>query len=489
MLLKFSQVKLSNVGTSTIISLFKVFRIKQALKSTKMNKAKGYSIIEMLTVLLLLILQSNKSIYHGLASLFATKMKTPINDLINNENYNWRNFLYFIAKRFMVLCTPETDAYLIFDDTAKEKTGNRGEFLMWFKNHSQNRHFKGFQNITMSWFNGKTVIPVDFEMKIGTSKVKHSKKGKYCKGTHIEQRVRFSKKKKNDIVIQMLKRALKRKIKYRFVLWDSWFNSSKTISYVFTQLVPKGKILISMLKNNNIKYRFDTNNKTYFLSLKELKNRAGKWIIDSDTGIKHKVITVSYLDVKSSTKIPKRQIVGNVRIAFFKYPNVKRFKAIVSTNTEFTAMEILEHYLKRWSIECLFKDIKQYFGYNQNKASKYSSLVGDISIRYAFYILFCYKKEQANNQLAKERISTEQIMLEFYQELFEICLNQFIEIMLKRKLKQFLEYAQKIGIKNIDEAIAKADNLIEVFFRSEYYADKIEELPNKRKNNKILKLS
>jgi hypothetical protein len=152
-------------------------------------------------------------------------------------------------------------------------------------------------------------------------------------------------------------------------------------------------------------------------------------------------------------------------------------------------MEILEHYLKRWSIECLFKDIKQYFGYNQNKASKYSSLVGDISIRYAFYILFCYKKEQANNQLAKERISTEQIMLEFYQELFEICLNQFIEIMLKRKLKQFLEYAQKIGIKNIDEAIAKADNLIEVFFRSEYYADKIEELPNKRKNNKILKLS
>jgi hypothetical protein len=77
MLLKFSQVKLSSVVTSTIISLFKVFRIKQALKSTKMNKAKVYSIIEMLTVLLLLILQSNKSIYHGLASLFATK--TPIN--------------------------------------------------------------------------------------------------------------------------------------------------------------------------------------------------------------------------------------------------------------------------------------------------------------------------------------------------------------------------------------------------------------------------
>jgi uncharacterized protein (DUF486 family) len=62
MLLKFAQIKLSSVGTLTIISLFKVFRIKQALKSTKMNNAKGYLIIEMLGVLLLLILQSNKSI-------------------------------------------------------------------------------------------------------------------------------------------------------------------------------------------------------------------------------------------------------------------------------------------------------------------------------------------------------------------------------------------------------------------------------------------
>ena len=40
MLLKFSQVKLSSVGPSTIISLFKVFRIKQALKSTKMNNER-----------------------------------------------------------------------------------------------------------------------------------------------------------------------------------------------------------------------------------------------------------------------------------------------------------------------------------------------------------------------------------------------------------------------------------------------------------------
>ena len=82
-------------------------------------------------------------------------MKTPINDLINNPHYNWRNFLYFVARQFMRLCPTNTDAdaYLIFDDTAKEKTGNFGEFLMRFRNHCHNNYFKGFQNITMAWFN------------------------------------------------------------------------------------------------------------------------------------------------------------------------------------------------------------------------------------------------------------------------------------------------------------------------------------------------
>ena len=72
-----------------------------------------------------------------------------------------------------------------------------------------------------------------------------------------------------------------------------------------------------MLKNNNIKYRLDTKNKIYFLNLKELKNKAGKWDIDLETGIKHKVVIVSYLYVNSSPKISGRDVIGKIKIAFF----------------------------------------------------------------------------------------------------------------------------------------------------------------------------
>jgi hypothetical protein len=474
MLTKFSQVKLSSIKTSNISSLFKIFRFNQAFRKAKMKKAKGYSFQHMLFTMLLLILQSDKSIFHGLSKLFNTKLKTPINDMLNNSNYNWRNFLYSIAKRFMFLSPSKDDPYLIFDDTAKEKSGTRGENLTWFHNHCEKRFFKGFQNITMAWFNGKTVIPVDFEMKIGNSKVKHSKQSNYKKRSHMEQRTRFSKRKKNSLVIQMIKRAMKRQVKFKYILWDSWFTSSKTINFLFQRLVPKGKILISMLKNNQTKYRLNRKNSIHFLNLKELKNKAGKWIIDTETGIKHKVLNVGYLDVNSSSKISKRKVIGTVKIGFYRYPNMKGFRAIISTDTELSAMEILNHYLKRWSIECLFKDIKQHFGYAQNKASKYSSMVGDMSIRYAFYILFCYKKEQINNDIAQKK-SMGQIVLEFYQEIFEICLNEFIEIMFRKKLQEFLLFARESRIKNIDEIMLKYDRLIENFFKSVHYSDKIEE--------------
>jgi len=54
-------------------------------------------------------------------------MKTPINDMLNNHDYNWRNLLYLIGKRFSQLCpvSHEVDTYLIFDDTSKIKTGQK----------------------------------------------------------------------------------------------------------------------------------------------------------------------------------------------------------------------------------------------------------------------------------------------------------------------------------------------------------------------------
>ncbi|HCM15326.1 MAG TPA: hypothetical protein DHW79_05195, partial [Candidatus Cloacimonas sp.] len=106
----------------------------------------------------------SRSLFSGIASLQATKLKSPLNSMLNNEFYNWRNLLYRISLRFAKLCpTPEGKiSALIIDDTAKEKTGRRVENSSWFVDHCRKAYYMGYQTIVAAWHNGVVTIPLDF---------------------------------------------------------------------------------------------------------------------------------------------------------------------------------------------------------------------------------------------------------------------------------------------------------------------------------------
>lgn len=472
MLNRFNQVKLSSVGSKNVFDLFKTFKLESILSQSKIVKQKGHKISEMLFFFLIIILENSNSIFSGIVKNHSSNLKTPINDMLNNSHYNWRNLLYRVVKRFSQLCSglQLDDCSLIYDDTGKVKTGHKTQNISWFYDHSKSGYFKGYQNITSAWSNGRQTIPIDFELKIGKKRSKHSRKANYPAGTHTEQRVRFAKQKKIDIVIQMIKRAKQREIPFKYILWDSWYNCSKSFSFVFEKLVPAGKVLISMLKNGNQKYKYGKR----FLSLKELYRRAGKWRYDPISGIKYKSLEVELLNVSTANKIEERAVIGKVKVCFFKYPNVKRWKAIISTDTNLSEMEVLKLYLRRWGIECIFKEIRQYFGYDQSKSSNYAAMVADLTIRYVFYTMFCYRKEQNSNK------PMGQIVLEFYQELFDMWLNAFVEIMFVRYAKDFVDYAIELGYTDLFDLRKNIDKLLRAFFEREVWIDKITEADNKR---------
>ncbi len=470
MLHRFSQVKLSSVGSKNVFDLFKIFRLDAILLQSKIVKQKGHKISEMLFFFLVIILENSNSVFSGIVKNHSLHLKTPINDMLNNSHYNWRNLLYRVAKRFSQLC-PESnsdDCCLIFDDTGKEKTGRKTQNSSWFYDHSKSNYFMGFQNITAAWTNGRTALPIDFELKIGKKLIKHARKAKHPKGTHTEQRRRFAREKKTDIIIRMIKRASQRKLPFKYMLWDSWYNCSKSFSFIFETLVPSGKVLISMLKNGTQKYKYGER----FLNLKELYRRAGKWCHDPISGIKYKSLEVELLDVSSAKKIEERAVIGTIKICFFKYPKVKRWKAIISTDANLSEIEVLKIYLRRWSIECIFKEIRQYFGYNQSKSSNYAAMVADLTIRYVFYIMFCYQKEQNSYK------PMGQIVAEFYQELFDLWLNKFVEIMFMNYAKDFIDYAIELGYSNLYDLRGNIDKLLQSFFERDVWLNKITESDN-----------
>lgn len=468
MLKEYKQVKMSSLNSGNIIDLFELFKLKSYLNQVGIKKQKGHSIIEMLMIFIIVVIEGRNSLYSGIKFNNLTKLKTPINDMLNNTSYKWRNLLYKISLRFIRLSDSTEDNCLIFDDTCKKKTGQKSEYLSWFYDHSLGNYFRGYQNITAVWSNSKSAIITDFELKIGKKRAKHSLRPKYYKSTHTEQRNRFAKENKTQIVIKMIKRAMQRKIPFKYILWDSWFNNNTSYKFIFDKLIPQGITLISMLRNGHTKYRY--NNKD--LSLKELYKICGKWHTNKKTGIKHKSIIVGLLDVSSSKKISDRTLIGEVKICFYKYPKVRKWKAILSTDTQLSEEEVLKVYLRRWSIECIFKEVKQYFGYDQSKSSKYCAMVADLTIRYMFYNMLCYKKHQDGHA------SMEQLLIEFYEQLEETFLTNFINIIIGQQVKKVLDYAIANGYTNLIDFRKDIDVILRKFFENDIIIDKITEADN-----------
>lgn len=468
MLKEYKQVKVSSLNSGIILDLFQLFKLESLLNKVGIKKEKGYSISEMLMVFMIVIIESKKSLFSGIKFNNLTKLKTPINDMLNNPNYKWRNLLYKINTMFIKLCNDTNDCCFIVDDTCKKKTGRKGEYLSWFFDHCSGTYFRGYQNITAVWCNTKSAIVTDFEFKIGKKKTKDSPRPRYHKSTHVEQRNRFAKETKTKIVIKMINRALQRKLPFKYILWDSWFNNNTSYKYIFEILVPMGKTLISMLKNGAQKYRYG--NKDF--NLKELSKKCGKWKLNKNTGIKTKSIIVYILDTTSSKKISERTTIGKIKICFFKYPHVKRWKAILSTDLQLSEEEVLKIYLRRWSIECIFKEVKQYFGYDQSKSSKYCAMVADLTIRYMFYNMLCFKKKQDGHA------SMEQLLIDFCEQLEETFLTNFINIIIVQQMKKLIDYGIANGYNNLIDFRNDIDIILRKFFEKEIIIDKITEADN-----------
>ncbi|MCB5272219.1 MAG: transposase [Candidatus Cloacimonetes bacterium] len=463
-----SQVKSSSLVESNALSLFNRFHLRRILKACAIDKEKGHPIEHMLYMMLVIMLQGSKSVYSGISRLQASKLKAPLNRMLNNEQYHWRNLLYRIAKVFVTLCPtpPGKVSALIIDDTAKEKTGRKVENSSWFYDHCRKGHYMGYQAIVAALHNGVATVPIDFELKIGKSRIKHAKKGHYHKGTHTEQRERMAKQKKTRIAESFIKRALQRGFKFQYLLWDSWYNNSDSLRFIYERLLPKGINLIAMVKRNKQKYLYNGR----YLIVKDLYNRAGKWCKHKPSGIKYKSIIVEILDKKSAVKPESQSVLGKVKICFFKYPDHKNFQAVISTNLELSELEILEIYLRRWSIEVVFRDIKQYFGYDQSMSSKYAPQIADLTIRCVFYNMFCALKHDYPEK------TTEQLVIEFYCEMEETWLDILCGSIFHDKTRAFLKHAVSQGYKDISRLLNDYESIFNDFMERQWYDDKIEEI-------------
>ena len=139
----------------------------------------------------------------------------------------------------MVRAIEQDDGVLIIDDTIQEKPHtDENDLICWHYDHSQHRTVKGINLLNCVYHSGDVSLPVTDELirkPILFTDVK----------THrVKRRSLVT---KNDLMRAMLRVCKRNRLKYRYVLADSWFSAKENLTFIVHKL---NKQFVVALKSN-----------------------------------------------------------------------------------------------------------------------------------------------------------------------------------------------------------------------------------------------
>jgi hypothetical protein len=133
------------------------------------------------------------------------------------------------------------DAVLIFDDTVQEKPyTDENEVMCWHYDHSKGRAVQGFNLLNCLYHVEDISIPVAFEL---------IKKPVEYSDLKTHKRKRASLVTKNELMRVMLDVCAQNQLKFRYVLFDTWFASKENMCHIKQTLE---KDFVCALKSNRL---------------------------------------------------------------------------------------------------------------------------------------------------------------------------------------------------------------------------------------------
>ena len=317
---------------------------------------------------------------------------------MSNPKINWRKSVYHLtlqlwSKIRLRSGRKEGTVCLIVDDTDYPKTGRRMENIGRVFSHVHHRCILGFKALFLAVTDGTTQMLLDFALlgekgkdgKFGMSDEELARrftKGRDS-GDALQERIDEYTAKKTDLMIAMIRRAIRKGVRFRYVLADSWFACKDVIRFIRSRHVKCDYLgMIKVGENSRTKYCLDGKPYTAPALIRHL-DRQGRRKYSRRLRCHYIVADVTFADTK-------------VRLYFVRRSKRGAWNGLMTTDIRLEFLEAYRIYAQRWSLEVVFKEAKGLLGLGKCQASNFASQIAATSLTALQYNILSLVKRFAD---------------------------------------------------------------------------------------------
>ena len=263
-----------------------------------------------------------------------------ISRFLSQKEFTQKDF-WKIVKR-LIRKIEHGNGILSIDDTISEKPhSTENEMICYHWDHSKNRSIKGINLLNFAYHSttaqGEEItLPVAYEIIKKTETYFDPKKQKIKRRSPIT---------KNEMVRQRLHVLTnKNKVKYRYIVWDTWFSSKENLDFVHYDLK---KVFVAALKSNRK------------VALSEQDKKQGKYQKAEQLDFQSncpKLVWLKGLDFP----------VHIIKRVFTNKDGSQGELFLICNDLNLTVLDLIAIYEKRWGVEVFHKSLKQNAGLSKS---------------------------------------------------------------------------------------------------------------------------
>ena len=303
-------------------------------------------------------------------------------EFLNDGRTDWRRLMYHIVRQLWTKVIIRSDhksdnTCLMVDDTDFPKTGRRMENIGRVHSHLEHRSILGFKGLFLGITDGVSQMLLDFcilgekgrKGNYGMSEKELSRRYSIERNEDdaVQTRLDEYSMSKIDLTIEMIRRAVRQKIRFRYVLADSWFTCAQIVKFIRSRHIKCDYIgMIKVGEEGKTRYRFECKDITAPAIIKRLDKRGEKkysrklrcWYISAD---------VVFADT-------------HVRLFFIRRSKRGPWSGLLTTDLSLGFFEAYRFYSRRWSQEVIFKESKGLLGLGKCQSANFAAQIASTTL-------------------------------------------------------------------------------------------------------------